>query len=417
VKRQKLTKRTVDAAPPPTTGESRVWDDELTGYCLRVYSSGRKVYALKYRVAGRQRWLTIGEHGNPWTPDAARAAAKTALLEAGQGHDPATKTRRRDDLTVLKLIALYLEEGPRSKPDKRSGSWTSDRSNLERHVKPTIGRRLVSGLSKNDITRMNAAITSGETATVEKTKARGRAVVTGGAGIAARCHSTARAMFAWAIEEGYSAAPNPCAGVKLAARPSAERFMSEKQAADLMTALTELEAEKAISPGQAAIFRLLLFTGARRAEIAGLRWSEVDFDRQRLVLPPARTKAGGKSGERRITLNTAAVAILKELEKNRTTDKFVFPATKGGSGHTTSEGKVWREKVLPRARLAGVRIHDLRHSFASFALADGASLALIGKALGHASSRATERYAQLSDDPLRALSERMGERFGAPKTP
>lgn len=411
MKRQKLTKRAVDAATVPATGESRVWDDELTGYCLRIYPSGRKVYALKYRVAGRQRWMTIGEHGNPWTPDDARATAKTALLEAGSGSDPSLKKRLRDDLTVSKLIALYLDEGPRSKPDKRAGSWASDRSNLERHVKPTIGRRLVSGLSKNDITRMTAAITNGDTAAIEKTKPRGRAVVTGGAGIAARCFSTARAMFAWSIEEGYSLAPNPCAGVKLAARPSAERFMSEVQALDLMKALAALEAEKVISTRQAAIFRLLLLTGARRVEIAGLRWSEVDFDRQRLVLPPARTKAGGKSGERRITLNTAAVAILKDLEKTRNRDKFVFPATKGESGHTTAEGKVWREKVLPRAKLTGVRIHDLRHSFASFALADGASLALIGKALGHASSRATERYAQLADDPLRSMTELMADRF------
>jgi len=407
VKKQKLTKRAVDAAPIPTTGEARVWDDELAGFCLRVYPSGRKVYVLKYRVAGRQRWLTIGEHGSPWTPDEARTAAKAGLLSAGQGNDPATKKRLRDDLTVSKLIILYLEEGPSSKPDKRTGSWASDRSNLERHVKPTIGRRLVSGLAKGDITRMTAAITNGETAANEKTKARGRAIVTGGAGIAARCFSTARAMFAWSIEEGFSVAPNPCAGVKLAARPSAERFMSEQQAVDLMTALVALESEQVISTRQAAIFRLLLLTGARRVEIAGLRWSEVDFERQRLILPPARTKAGGKSGERRITLNTSAVAILKDLEKTRGRDKFVFPATKGESGHTTTEGKVWREKVLPRAKLSGVRIHDLRHSFASFALADGASLALIGKALGHASSRATERYAQLADDPLKAMAERM----------
>lgn len=411
MKRQKLTKRAVDAAQVPLTGETRVWDDELSGFCLRVYPSGRKVYALKYRVAGRQRWLTIGEHGNPWTPDQARDTAKAGLLQAGQGHDPATKKRLRDDLTVSKLIALYLEEGPGSKPDKRAGSWASDRSNLERHVGPTIGRRLVSGLAKGDITRMTSAITNGDTATNEKTKARGRAIVTGGAGIAARCFSTARAMFAWSIDEGYSLGPNPCAGVKLAARPSAERFMSEKQAADLMTALSALEREGVISTRQAAIFRLLLMTGARRVEIAGLRWSEVDFERSRLILPPARTKAGGKSGERRITLNSAAMAILRDLEKTRKRESYVFPATKGESGHTTTEGKVWREKVLPRAQLTGVRIHDLRHSFASFALADGASLALIGKALGHASSRATERYAQLADDPLRTMTERMADRF------
>ncbi|HBI19090.1 MAG TPA: integrase, partial [Brevundimonas sp.] len=164
-----------------------------------------------------------------------------------------------------------------------------------------------------------------------------------------------------------------------------------------------------------AVYRLLLLTGARRNEIAGLRWTEVDFDRRRLVLPPSRTKAGGRTGDRRISLNDMAFGILQRLYKTRGRSQFVFPATKGDNGYATSESKIWRDKVLPKAKLEGVRIHDLRHSFASFALADGASLPMIGKALGHANSRATERYAHLSDDPVRALAERIGERF-SPKT-
>lgn len=411
--KQRLTKRAVDAATPPATGEARVWDKDLAGFCLRVYASGRKVYALKYRVQGRQGWLTIGEHGSPWTPDQARTAAEEAAYKAARGIDPTATKKLKDDLTVSKLIDLYLEEGPRTKPDKRAASWVPDRSNLERHVRPLIGKRLVSGLAKTDITRMVAAITNGETATDQKTKKRGRALVTGGGGIAARAFSTARAMFTWANDEGYTQSINPCAGVKLAARPSVERFLSDEQAAKLFQALADLEAEGAVSSRQAAIFRLLMMTGARRNEIAGLRWSEVDFERRCLVLPPERTKAGGKSGERRVTLNSSAVTILRDLERSRTSrERYVFPATKGASGHTTSESKVWREKVLPRAGLPGVRIHDLRHSFASFALADGASLAVIGKALGHANSRATERYAKLSDDPVRAMAERVGDRLG-----
>lgn len=415
-KPRRLTKTVIDAVPIPATGEVRVWDKDLSGFCLRVYASGRKVYAIKYRVAGRQRWLTLGEHGNPWTAEKARADAATALLEASRGTDPAAEKRLRDDMTVAKLIALYLEEGPKAKPGKRAISWAQDKSNLNRHVKPLIGSRLVSGLGKSDLTGMVGAITVGKTATVEKTKARGKATVTGGGGTAARSYSTARAMFSWAIEEGYMKPPNPCGGVKLAARPSVERFLSLSQAMTLLKALSELEAEGEVSARHAAIFRLLLLTGARRTEIAGLRWSEVHFERACLVLPPERSKSGEKSGERRITLNDAAVTILKDLEKTKSTGRYVFPAIKGKSGHTTAEGKIWREKVLPRAKLPGVRIHDLRHSFASFALADGASLALIGKALGHASSRTTERYAKLADDPLRAMAEKMGERFGGPKS-
>lgn len=411
MKKQKLTKRAVDAATCPASGEDRLWDTELSGFCLRLYASGRKVYALKYRVAGRQRWLTLGEHGNPWTPDAARDEAATALLLAQRGQDPAVEKRQRDDLTVAKLIEIYLDEGPKAKPNKRAISWAQDRSNLNRHVKPLIGRRLVSGLTRTDMTRMVSSITAGETAIVEKTKARGKATVTGGGGTAARSYSTARAMFSWAIEDGLMAGPNPCGGVKLAARPSVERFLSEAQAVALLKAIGDLQTEGEVSDRHAAIFKLLLLTGARRTEIAGLRWSEVDFDRSRLVLPPDRSKGGGSAGERRITLTGSAIAILRGLESSAGKGAFVFPASKGKSGHTTAEGKIWRDKVLPRANLPGVRIHDLRHSFASFALADGASLALIGKALGHASSRTTERYAKLSDDPLRAMAERMEKRF------
>lgn len=301
---QKLTKRVVDAAPIPASGEARVWDRDLSGFCLRVYSTGRKVYAVKCRVQGRQRWLTIGEHGNPWTPDEARDEAAKALLRARRGDDPTAERRLRDDLTVSQLVELYLTEGRKSKPAKREISWKQDASNLRRHVVPLIGRRLASGITKTDLARMVSAIKSGDTAKVEKTRKRGKAIVTGGEGTAERTYSTLRAAFAWAISEGHIKGPSPFASIKqrdlFPARGSVERFLSDKQAADLLTAIAALEAEGELSANIAAIFRLLLFTGARRREIAGLRWSEVDLDRAQLVLPPDRTKAGAKIGERRI---------------------------------------------------------------------------------------------------------------------
>ena len=413
MERKRLTKRTVDAVSRPKAGEVRLWDDALTGFCLRVYASGRKVYAVKYRLNGAQRWATIGEHGDPWTPDTARDEATDILRAAARGVDLLAERKVAPSMTVSDLIDRYLEDGPGDKPGKRAASWMQDRSNLTRHTRPLIGKKAAGQVERSDITAMVAAITRGDTATDVKTKARGRAIVTGGAGIAARTFSTTRAMFAWAIDKGFLTGPNPCGGVKLAARPDAERFLTEAQAGAIFDALADLEGEGVIHPRQAAIFRLLMLTGARRREIAGLMWSEVDLEGERLILPPERTKAGGASGTRRIALNAPAVAILSNLAKDRRArEPYVFPATKGKSGATTAEAKVWREKVLPRAGLTGVRIHDLRHSFASFALADGASLALIGKALGHATSRATERYAKLSDDPLRAMAARIGERLG-----
>ncbi len=423
--KQKLTKRVVDSAPVPLSGESRIWDSEISGFCLRIYpgtqirpghpSRGiRKIFAIKYRVRGIQRWLTLGEYGDgpdKLTADRARKEAASVVVDARRGIDASEARRRIVGLTVKGLVELYLEKGPDDKPTKRESSWAMDRTNLERHVVPLLGKLMLDTVTRDHITGMIRSITAGKTARDVKTKARGRSIVKGGAGIADRTFSTLRATFNWAIDKGHFAGPNPCAKVERQVRPAVERYLSESQARDLITALDDLEAEAVISERQGAVYRLLLLTGARRNEIAGLRWSEVDFDRRRLVLPPSRTKAGGRTGDRRITLNDMAFGILERLSRTRGRSQFVFPAIRGGNGYATSESKIWRYKVLPKARLEGVRIHDLRHSFASFALADGASLPMIGKALGHASSRATERYAHLSDDPVRALAERIGERF------
>lgn len=423
--KQKFTKRVVEGAPVPATGEGRIWDSEIAGFCLRIYPGAaarqgraarpaRKVFAIKYRIRGIQRWLTLGEYGDgpgKLTADRARKEAASVVVDARRGIDVGAARRRVAGLTVAGLIALYLEEGPNDKPTKRASSWAMDRTNLERHVVPLLGKLVLDAVTRDHITGMIRSITAGKTAKDVKTKFRGRSIVKGGAGIADRTYSTLRATFNWAIDKGHFVGPNPCANVPRTLRPAVECFLSEAQAQDLIAALDVLEADATISERQGAVYRLLLLTGARRNEIAGLRWSEVDFDRRRLVLPPSRTKAGGRTGERRISLNDMAIGILERLSKTRGGSQFVFPASKGENGYATSESKIWREKVLPKAKLKGIRIHDLRHSFASFALADGASLPMIGKALGHANSRATERYAHLSDDPVRALTERIGERF------
>jgi integrase len=131
-----------------------------------------------------------------------------------------------------------------------------------------------------------------------------------------------------------------------------------------------------------------------------------------LVLPPERTKAGGKTGERRISLSAPALEILSKRRAKSNAEMtamgglFVFPAARG-DGHAIGLRRAFT-KVRARANLEGLRIHDLRHSFASFAAADGASLFLIGKLLGHASARATERYAHLSTDPLQDAANQIG---------
>lgn len=427
--RAKLTKRTVDAASPPESGELWIWDTDLKGFFLRVRPSGRKVYAVRYRLGSTQNTFTIGPHGSPWTPDTARAAAFKALERVRDGEDPTTKKREaREALSVGALIDAYLEDGPATKPNKRASTWEIDRSNLNRHVRPLLGRKLADGITQADAARAVRDIASGKTATDEKTKARGRARVTGGDGTARRTRTTAAAMYAWGIEQGLIKT-NPFAGVKLAAPPVKERFLSDAEAAQLLEKLAELETSNALSRTFADAARLLLLSGARKTEILGLKWSEIDWERNALKLPPIRTKSGGKTGERRIILSAPALALLERRRKAQaravkdaadagepiTPSPYVFPASRG-EGHATGIRKALM-KAVEAANIDPLRVHDLRHSFASFAIADGASLFLVGKLLGHASTRTTERYAHLAGDPLQDAVAAVGKRFAASATP
>src|ERR1700733_8800352 len=222
------------------------------------------------------------------------------------------------------------------------------------------------------------------------------------------------AMFTWGTEHGF-VGTNPFAGIKLNHAPVRERFLSKDGAGRFLDAIVDLQDKFLLSETSGDALRLLLLTGARKTEILGLRWSEVDQLRNVLILPPERTKAGGKTGERRISLSAPALEILSRRRARLDTEipargsLFVFPAARG-EGHAIRLRRAFT-KVRAESSLDGLRIHDLRHSFASFAVARWASLFLIGKLLGHANARATERYAHLSNDPLQDAANRIGRRI------
>ncbi len=410
----KIGKRTVDGVPKPVEGETKLWDTEIKGFFLRVYATGRRVYALKYRMGSHQRIFTIGTHGSPWTPESARDAAREALERVQAGEDPAVaKKTSRAAMTVANLIDAYLEDGPATKPAKRASTWLHDRSNLDRHIKPLLGRKIANLVTKAEAAKAIRDIVEGKTAKDEKSgKKRGRAIITGGEGAARRTRTTAAAMFAWGIEHGH-VANNPFSGVKLASAPVRERFLSRDEAAKFLAALTELESEGDVSRTFGDALRLLLLTGARKTEILALRWSEVDIGRKVILLPPARTKAGGKTGERRVTLSPTALDVLTARRpKDAPTDAYVFPSSRG-EGPIIGVRRVFA-RVCQRANLEHVRVHDLRHSFASFLIADGVGLFIVSKLLGHASSRTTERYAHLGGDPLQDAAALVGRKLMPP---
>ena len=420
----RIGKRTVDAVKTPAEGEVRLWDTELKGFFLRVYSTDRRVYALKYRTGPVQRIFTIGVHGSPWTPDQARDAAENALQRIKDGEDPSVeKKEARTALTVSALVDAYLADGPATKPAKRASTWANDGSHLKRHVVPLLGRKLAMSVTSADAARALTDIASGKTAIDVKTGFRGRARVTGGRGVARNTRMTAAAMYAWGLEHKLIKGGNPFASVKLAAAPVRERFLSREEAGRLLDAIAAMEGDKTLSKTFGDAIRLLMLTGARKSEVLALRWSEIDFVRKSLLLPPERTKAGGKTGERRIVLSPPALAILsarqtaeearlktaEDAGKPVAPSPYVFRASRG-DGPAIGLRKTFTA-VCGTAKLPGLRVHDLRHSFASFAIADGASLFLVGKLLGHANARTTERYAHLSGDPLQDAAALIGRRL------
>ena len=197
---------------------------------------------------------------------------------------------------------------------------------------------------------------------------------------------------------------NPFAGVELYAAEGRERFLSEAELVRIGEALAELEATTIVSPWAAAALRLLIFTGARSDEILTLEWAWVNFDESALLLPKSKT------GKRRIALNAAAIEVLKAIPRVRG-NPYVIVGKRPGT-HLVSLQKPWK-LVCAKAKVKNCRIHDLRHSYASFAAADGLSLHMIGKLLGHKVPATTARYAHLAEDALQRANENLGQRLGA----
>ena len=399
----KLTKRTVDATRPEGR-ETFVWDEDLPGFGLRVFASGKKSYLVQYKLGGRggrTRRMSLGLHGK-LTPEEARKRATKLLAAVEEGADPATERADvKRALAVADLTDLCLTDGPAEKPNKKASSWAADASNIERHVKPLLGKNLVRHLTQVDVAKFQADVAAGKSKADIKTKLRGRAIVQGGRGSAARSLAVLGAMLQFAVGRKLIPA-NPAKGVRLLKGEKKERFLSETEVARLADALVAMDREHRLNPSGAAAVRLLLLTGCRKSEILSLRWDSVDFERGLLRF------ADSKSGAKVVPLAAAAMELLGTLSRS---SSYVLPAAKG-SGHYTGLQKDW-ERVRVWAELPGLRLHDLRHSFASFAVADGHTLFMVGKVLGHKQARTTEGYAHLAADPVRAVANRTAARIAA----
>jgi integrase len=389
----RITKRTVDALK--ATGKEYVhWDGEMTGFGVRIRPSGSKSFVAVYRTGGRNtplRRVTIGAVGKI-EADRARDEARLIIRQAELGQDRAAeKAKARAEMTFDKVCDLYLAEGCDT---KKASTLATDKGRIERHIKPLLGRKRIGEISRADVERFMRDVAAGKTAVDEKTKKRGRAIVEGGKGTATRTVGLLGGIMSFAVARQLRA-DNPVRGVKRYADRKGETFLSADELRRVGEALAKAAADGA-NPSAVAIVRLLAFTGARKSEIAGLRWSEVDLGRGDLRLGDSKT------GAKVIPIGAPAIEVLAGVTIIEGSP-FVFPAS-SGKGRFQGVERVWR-KVRTDAGLPKLRLHDLRHSFASVGLARGDPLPVIGAILGHADVKTTSRYAHLADDPVKHAAD------------
>jgi integrase len=382
--KQKITKRAVDQLSPHKR-DLFLWDSDVVGFGIRCRRSGAKHYVLKMRAGGRQRWMTIGRHGSPWTPDAARTEALRLLGLKAAGKDPASeRDRQKGVITVAELGVRFLADYvPQHCKPSTSGEY---RRAVELFINPALGRHRISDVQRADVANFHQALK-------DRRYQANRAL-----GVLSKMMNLAEE---WGLRPDAS---NPCRHVTKFRELKRERYLTQEELQRLGATLADAQASQTESPFVIAAIGLLILTGARLGEILTLRWQFVDLENRILRLPDSKT------GAKLIYLNDAVIKMLRAMP-SLDGNPYVIPGQKPCS-HLVELQKPWR-RIRAKAKLPDVRIHDLRHSFASVAAGIGMSLPMIGKLLGHSQPATTARYAHLAADPIRAASNLIGEEIAS----
>lgn len=379
--RAKLTKRVVDALCVGLKSYI-VWDTELPGFGVRVNPTGRRAYIIKFRETpcrnGRQRMPSIGTHGK-LTCEEARSIARDWLVKVARGEDP--KRAQATGKTFGDVAEDFYSQHAMVK--KKSRSAAEDRAIIGRFLKPALGVLIADRVTQKDVEKLHRSMS--------KTPYQ-----------ANRTLALISAVFSHGQRAGLikADAPNPVSGVQRYKETAREQFLSAEEVRRL---LAVLDAHEDDTPLFTIAIRLALLTGLRKQNILSLEWSFVDTGNETLNLPD--TKAGKLS----LPLSDHACALLESIRALTGGGRYVFPAARG-DGHAIGLQKFW-SKIRAEAHLNDVRIHDLRHSFASIAATSGTSLLVIGKLLGHKSAAMTQRYAHLGENTLRDAANKVGERL------
>jgi integrase len=369
----KITKRTVDAVRPGRADQF-LWDSELKGFGLKVTPAGNKVYILQYRKGGRgapTKRVTIGRHG-ALTPEQARKDAVRLSGAIASGADPAAlRAAGKAAPTMTALAERFLSEHVATKTKPRTG--VEYRRLIEDVILPAIGTRRVLDVTRVDISRLHHEQR-------ETPYAANRAL------------AVMSKMFSLAEKWGERPdGSNPCRHVEKYAEQKRERMLSADEFGRLADALKC----PGRSPYVVAAIKLLVFTGARLTEILDLKWEWIDFERGEARLPDSKT------GAKTLHFPAPALAVLDDLPRVEGNPHVIVGNVAGA--RLVNLERPW-QAIRKAAGLDDVRLHDLRHAFASVAASSGMGLPIIGKMLGHTQAATTHRYAHLASDPVKAAA-------------
>jgi integrase len=373
----RLTDKIIKRLPAPARGNKIAWDDAVKSFGVRVTTAGARAFVLDYRrkLDGRHRRITIGSYPD-WSTAAAREEAKRLKREIDGGADPIGEHEAsRSAPTIADLCKRFDQD---YLPRKRATTQRVYRQQIAADILPALGKTKVAAVTHADIDAWHHRLSARAPTHANRTIA------------------VLSKMFSLAVRWGWRI-DNPCKGVERNQEEKRERYLSGAELARLSAALAELRDQ-----GAANAVRLLLLTGARRGELLAAKWSDIDLKGAVWTKPGATTK---QATLHRVPLSEAACKLLSEMQAQAGNHAdYLFPAR--GGGHRPHITEAWI-RLRRAAKLLGVRLHDLRHTYATIAASSGLSLRVIGGLLGHTTAQTTLRYAHLLDDPLRAATERV----------
>ncbi|NVJ98367.1 MAG: tyrosine-type recombinase/integrase [Alphaproteobacteria bacterium] len=376
---QKLSDRIIQKLETPESGNVIVYDSAVPMFGVRITAKGVKSFILNYRFKQKERRITIGRFPT-WSTAKARDEAQRLRREIDLGNDPLAERQAASGRSLVReLASRYLEEHAVGKTE---ASRTDEVAMLDKLVLPVIGKMAIEDVSFNDISRLHRTIT-------KDTPIRANRVV-----------ALLSKMFSLSVQWGYRK-DNPCIGVKKNPEEKRERYLTTDEMERLHKALADHR-----NQNMANVVRILLLTGARRGEVLNATWDQVDLKNGVWTKPSSHTK---QRKLHRVPLSDAAVVLLKEIEKAAGNSIFVFPGS--APDQPIKNIKRFWQSVCKMANLHDLRIHDLRHTYASLLVSAGHSLPIIGALLGHSQAQTTARYAHLYDDPLRAATNSIAGQF------